>query len=37
MEWLRRLLADPAQFQPHGFCLLWDPALVWTHLVSDVL
>lgn len=37
MEWLRHLLADPAQFQPHGFCLLWDPALVWTHLVSDVL
>lgn len=20
---------------PHGFCLLWDPALVWLHLVSD--
>jgi C4-dicarboxylate-specific signal transduction histidine kinase len=37
MEWLRHLLADPAQFQPHGFCLLWDPALVWTHLISDSL
>lgn len=20
---------------PHGFCLLWDPWLVWTHIVSD--
>lgn len=22
---------------PHGYCLLWDPALVWTHVVSDAL
>lgn len=20
---------------PHGFCLLWDPWLVWTHIMSD--
>jgi signal transduction histidine kinase len=20
---------------PHGFCLLWDPWLVWTHIASD--
>ncbi|GAA4009398.1 hypothetical protein GCM10022280_02810 [Sphingomonas swuensis] len=24
-------------FAPHGFCLLWDPGLVWTHIISDVL
>src|SRR3712207_7828736 len=24
-------------FLPHGFCYLWNPPLVWTHLVSDVL
>ncbi|WP_305097832.1 sensor histidine kinase [Croceibacterium aestuarii] len=22
---------------PHGYCLFWDPALVWTHVVSDVV
>ncbi|HEX8535506.1 MAG TPA: response regulator [Allosphingosinicella sp.] len=22
---------------PHGFCLLWQPELVWTHVVADAL
>ncbi|HEX8257560.1 MAG TPA: response regulator [Allosphingosinicella sp.] len=22
---------------PHGYCLLWDPALVWTHVLADAL
>ena len=22
---------------PHGYCLLWDPALVWTHVVADAV
>jgi signal transduction histidine kinase len=22
---------------PHGFCLLWDPTLIWTHVISDLL
>lgn len=22
---------------PHGYCLLWDPALIWTHVISDLL
>lgn len=22
---------------PHGYCLLWDPALVWTHVGADLL
>ena len=21
----------------HGYCLLWDPALIWTHVISDAL
>ncbi|GAA4030542.1 hypothetical protein GCM10022281_07440 [Sphingomonas rosea] len=25
------------QFQPHGYCLLWQPGLIWTHVVSDAL
>ena len=31
------VLRDPAPFMPHGMCLLWDPALIWLHLSSDVL
>jgi signal transduction histidine kinase len=26
-----------ANFLPHGFCYLWDPALLWTHVVADFL
>lgn len=21
---------------PHGYCLLWDPMLIWSHLLSDI-
>lgn len=24
-------------YTPHGFCLIWDPSLVWVHVVSDTL
>lgn len=24
-------------FAPHGYCLLWQPALIWTHVVSDAI
>lgn len=34
---LGTLLADPAPYMPHGMCLLWDPALIWTHLAADAL
>ncbi|HYC01672.1 MAG TPA: ATP-binding protein [Azospirillaceae bacterium] len=34
---LLALLLDPAPYMPHGMCLLWQPALIWTHLVSDIL
>jgi signal transduction histidine kinase/CheY-like chemotaxis protein len=33
---LVRLLTDPSGLTPHGFCLLWDPALIWTYAVSDI-
>ena len=32
MTWL----ADPSGLTPHGFCLLWDPQLIWTYAVSDI-
>lgn len=28
-------LLDPAGLTPHGFCLLWDPGLIWIYAVSD--
>jgi len=32
-----RWLVDPAGLTPHGFCLLWQPAMIWLHAVSDVI
>ncbi|MDX2023678.1 MAG: ATP-binding protein [Deltaproteobacteria bacterium] len=26
-----------AAFMPHGHCYLWRPALVWTHVITDLL
>jgi PAS domain S-box-containing protein len=28
-------LLEPADLTPHGFCLLWEPGLIWTYAVSD--
>ena len=33
--WLAMRPAEP--FMPHGHCYLWDPGLLWTHVISDVL
>ena len=30
-------LFDSSSLQPHGFCLLWQPALLWLHIISDAL
>ena len=35
-DWLTSLLAMRG-LPPHGYCLLWDPRLVWTHVVADSL
>jgi len=32
---LHQLLS--ADFMPHGFCYLWDPRILWLHVVSDAL
>ena len=29
-------LFDPSGLTPHGFCLLWEPWLVWTHVLANV-
>src|SRR5260370_22227721 len=36
MEMLRRLFSS-GDFMPHGFCYLWNPGVVWLHLISDTL
>jgi PAS domain S-box-containing protein len=28
-------LFDTGGFSPHGFCLVWDPFLIWTGVISD--
>jgi len=33
----RRWLIDPAGLTPHGFCLLWEPGMIWLHAVSDAV
>ena len=35
MEFFRQLLSSG--FMPHGFCYLWDPRMVWLHVISDGL
>ncbi len=36
MEVLRRLFSS-SDFMPHGYCYLWNPCLIWLHLISDAL
>jgi signal transduction histidine kinase/CheY-like chemotaxis protein len=24
-------------YAPHGYCLLWQPSLIWTHIIADAL
>jgi signal transduction histidine kinase len=35
-DYVQKLLGASG-LAPHGFCLLWDPALIWTHVVADAL
>src|SRR5712692_10433515 len=35
VEIFKQLLSP--DFTPHGFCYLWNPAIVWLHVVSDAL
>jgi len=37
MEMFLRALFQPSGLTPHGFCLLWEPGLIWLHAVSDAL
>jgi PAS domain S-box-containing protein len=35
LEPIRQLLSP--NFMPHGYCYLWDPRIVWLHVISDGL
>src|ERR1700753_1694120 len=30
-------LLDSSMFSPHGICLLWEPELIWLHVISDAV
>lgn len=36
LDYIRELL-NAERFAPHGYCLLWQPELIWTHVISDAL
>ena len=36
LEFLRRLFSADG-FMPHGHCYLWQPGVLWLHLISDAL
>lgn len=35
LDELARWLVDPSGLTPHGFCLSWEPGLIWLHALSD--
>lgn len=35
--WLDTLMGVNEQFMPHGHCYLWQPDILWTHVVADTL
>lgn len=36
MDFLRQLFG-PGEFMPHRYCYLWNPGLVWLHVIFDTL
>lgn len=36
MDFLRQLFGS-GDFMPHGYCYLWNPGVVWLHVISDAL
>jgi signal transduction histidine kinase len=34
---VRRVLFATNGYTPHGVCLLWEPPLLWTHVIADLL
>lgn len=34
MDFIGRLFSTDG-FMPHGMCYMWDPAVIWLHVLSD--
>jgi signal transduction histidine kinase/CheY-like chemotaxis protein len=32
-----RSMFDTQSFMPHGYCFLWQPGVLWTHVISDTV
>lgn len=37
MNWIESLFGERGTLSPHGVCLLWEPALIWLHVLSDAV
>lgn len=37
MENFLDVIFNIERYMPHGYCLLWQPELVWMHVISDVV
>ncbi len=37
MQWFWTLVDAGRRFAPHGYCMFWEPELVWTHVIADGL
>ncbi|MEO7241254.1 MAG: response regulator [Sphingomicrobium sp.] len=37
MDWFTNMIDAGRRLAPHGYCLLWDPGLIWTHVIADAL
>lgn len=35
LDFFRQLLA--VDFMPHGYCYMWNPEILWLHILSDLL
>ncbi|MBI1328144.1 MAG: hypothetical protein GC136_10965 [Alphaproteobacteria bacterium] len=37
MQSMFATLFDVERYMPHGYCLLWQPELVWMHVIADIV
>ena len=36
VEFLSNILST-SPFMPHGMCFMWEPGVLWLHVISDLL
>ena len=35
--WFKDLFVNTSNFMPHGSCYLWQPSVLWLHVISDAI